>query len=860
MHTYLTFFLVAFIAMTAAGRCEAGEQAIPYEGALCVPFVADDQVMQTDNVEVAYGAYGYWDTENGKVTVADRARPGVLTSRPFNVCNPNVDWTRLAWDGQGDVAFRVRATVDDGRRMGMPDGAAWTDWVTLSGSMSIPGAFDGKPYIQFKMTLSGDAEVREIRVYRRIMVPPHPRMLADRGQLEAVRKAIASDPFRKGLFEQFRTYVDTHVVGQESQRERGVWHIGWVGSALGMLYQLTGDRVYAEEAKIQLLRLSGPVVVGGDTVQALDYSQKREFDYSEVAREMPLVYDLVADALTPEERQQIGRELERVADFVESRTRRYRFSDLCNQVYVKNVTAMMAGIGLYGDGVCDEKAARWMAYADRNIYERLVPASNFWASDDGGWGEGPGYAGFTASRFVQELQAWRTATGENVFEVSNFFRYLTQWLVWITRPHNGRTVKFNDSSGGKPGLPWPSLVAGLYHEARAQHFADRYLQEAREAPDGWANMSLWRPILYCDENLMAAPLRYPEMPTARHFEGVGQVVFRSGWDENATFAVLKCQAFRSSGHRHADENTFTIDKMGSLAIESGVDQRRPPDHVRNYFTRTVAHNTVTVSDPDEDSGRRANDGGQYLGEWLTFRSHPSQHGAYNAGSPLWLDGGIVAFETTAHYDYAAGDATGAYSGHKVDRFLRQVVYLKPDLFVMCDRVVSDKAEFAKCWMLHTVERPEVEGRSATVVESGGRLTVTTLLPEDAEVSLVGGPDRAFWVDGKNYPPPQPEKAFEPGGWRMEVRPGGLRRADVFLHVLCASAAGDGDTPQTRLVGDGTHKGVSLTYGGLEATVTFSTIGDAAGHITIRNEDRILMDWDLTRDVQLQCYPPGTSTP
>ena len=373
-------------------------------------------------------------------------------------------------------------------------------------------------------------------------------------------------------------------------------------------------------------------------------------------------------------------------------------------------------------------------------------------------------------------------------------------------------------------------------------------------------MSLWRPILYCDENLMAAPLRYPEMPTARHFEGVGQVVFRSGWDENATFAVLKCQAFRSSGHRHADENTFTIDKMGSLAIESGVDQRRPPDHVRNYFTRTVAHNTVTVSDPDEDSGRRANDGGQYLGEWLTFRSHPSQHGAYNAGSPLWLDGGIVAFETTAHYDYAAGDATGAYSGHKVDRFLRQVVYLKPDLFVMCDRVVSDKAEFAKCWMLHTVERPEVEGRSATVVESGGRLTVTTLLPEDAEVSLVGGPDRAFWVDGKNYPPPQPEKAFEPGGWRMEVRPGGLRRADVFLHVLCASAAGDGDTPQTRLVGDGTHKGVSLTYGGLEATVTFSTIGDAAGHITIRNEDRILMDWDLTRDVQLQCYPPGTSTP
>jgi len=835
----------------------SGAGAAPYEGALHVPFVADDQVERTENVQVAYGEYGYWDVTPGCVTVRDPKLPGVLVSAPLDVCDQGVDWTRLEWDGEGEVAFWVRAADDDGRKMGVPDASSWTGWTAVeqTEASDIPGVCDGRSYIQFRMWLTAGAEVREVRLYRRIDVPEHPRLLADRTAFEAVRRSIETDPFRRELFERLRDFVDTQVLEGEQYRERGVWHVGWIGSALGVLYQLTGDVRYAAAAVVQLKRMSGPVVANGDTVAALDYRKDREFDYSEVAREMPLVYDLVVEAMTDEDRQAIGAELARVAEYVESRTRRYRFPDLCNQVYVKNVTAMMAGMALYGDGICDEQAARWMAYADRNIHERLIPASSFWAADDGGWGEGPGYAGFTASRFVQELLAWRTATGEDVFQKAHFLRYLTQWLVWITRPHNGRTVKFNDSSGGKPSLPWPSLVAATYGDSRAQTFADRLILRAKADPDGHLNMSLWRPILYYDPDLSAAPLQYPDQPTARHFEGVGQVVFRSGWGTDATFAVLKCQAFRSGGHRHADENNFLLDRLGSLAIESGADQRRPPDHVRNYFTRTVAHNTVTVMDPQEALGRSANDGGQYLGEWLEMRRHPSQHGAYNEGSRLWLNGGIVAFETGEAYDYAAGDATGAYSSHKVDLFVRQVVCLKPDIFVICDRVVSDDAGFAKRWLLHTVGEPAVRGRVTVAEEAKGRLVVQTLLPADAEISVVGGEGRAFLVGDRNYPPPDPDRAFEPGGWRIEVRPGAPRREDVFLHVVHASSEGSSEVLPPRLVRDGRSRGAWVAYGGREATVVFATEGNPAGHVAVTESGRVLVDRDLATGLEAQCFPP-----
>jgi heparin/heparan-sulfate lyase len=219
-------------------------------------------------------------------------------------------------------------------------------------------------------------------------------------------------------------------------------------------------------------------------------------------------------------------------------------------------------------------------------------------------------------------------------------------------------------------------------------------------------------------------------------------------------------------------------------------------------------------------------------------------------------GGIVAFETNPNYSYACGDATKAYSPHKMGLFTRQMVYLPPDSFVIFDRVTSTKPEFAKRWLLHAVEQPVLAGKVAAVSAGDGRLFSQTLLPEDARFELVGGPGKEFWVDGKNYPPPQPDRAEEAGAWRIEVSPGAPRTEDYFLHLLTATASDTTKAPVAALLKEEGAVGLEFSPAGKSCRVTFATQGKPAGHITIKDASGlVLLDQALTQDVQPQRFMP-----
>jgi len=110
------------------------------------------------------------------------------------------------------------------------------------------------------------------------------------------------------------------------------------------------------------------------------------------------------------------------------------------------------------------------------------------------------------------------------------------------------------------------------------------------------------------------------------------------------------------------------------------------------------------------------------------------------------------------------------------------------------------------------------------------------------------------VNGKDYPPPQPGKAFEPGDWRMEVRPGGARHSDVFLHVLCASSVDMEDSLDVRLLEEGDTLGAHVAYGDRTYRVMFDTTGEPAGRIAVWEGEQQVMDRSFTQTVQPQRYP------
>ncbi len=103
---------------------------------------------------------------------------------------------------------------------------------------------------------------------------------------------------------------------------------------------------------------------------------------------------------------------------------------------------------------------------------------------------------------------------------------------------------------------------------------------------------------------------------------------------------------------------------------------------------------------------------------------------------------------------------------------------------------------------------------ALVANRRGRMRLDSLLPPDARMRLVGGPDYRFYVDidgddktfdGKNMSVGAKLKSwYDAGMWRIEIYPAAERRRNRFLTVLSPSLDEFRPEPVRRLVvnGDG----------------------------------------------------------
>jgi hypothetical protein len=271
--------------------------------------------------------------------------------------------------------------------------------------------------------------------------------------------------------------------------------------------------------------------------------------------------------------------------------------------------------------------------------------------------------------------------------------------------------------------------------------------------------------------------------------GIGWVCMRSSWeDPGATFAIFKAEPFYYHGHMHRDSLGFMIAKGEELALarsgnymcwyEGGPLGSNDPGwpQMQNFFSRTVSSNNLLVYDPEETFEGWTNDGGQRLTPYWDDRWTRTYNGTENGN---YRDiGGLVRFEQSRDYVYAAADATRAYNSSlittggnrpKVSLVQRELVFLRSvsgtqDSFVVFDRVEARRPEFRKFWLLHLRSKPEFNGKCEVVVgdEGGGihvsedtsfitarqersELSVNCLLPKDGNrtVRRLGG-----WVTTK----------------------------------------------------------------------------------------------------------------
>ncbi len=491
-----------------------------------------------------------------------------------------------------------------------------------------------------------------------------------------------------------------------------------------------------------------------------------------------------------------------------------------------HVHALVALLAIRDEIPSDEagRRDRYQHYFDlivRNWTQGYNPLQD-WISIDGGYHMGWAYG--TSYTCITPYLAWEFATDEPSW-FGDAQRNRVYWYLYGLR--HDKTQSSHRSMGYYDPYPfsgdvWAAVYTndfqGLGVLACALLFDNPHAKWLFNRLDD-SSVSYWE-LLYrhFDEDEGDAP---SELPLSRHFRQAGYVIMRDSWDFSENVLVtFKSTSFFSVNHHHRDQNAFTIFYKGPLAIDSGAYGAcggYGSEHWWNYYTRSVAHNTILVYDPDERftlwDRTYSNDGGQLL---VVGKTNPQTLDDVCEGGTNHLIG-IDCFEDHGDYTYVRGDATRSYSPHKMDRFTRSLVYLRAHSYVWPVILVYDDAQttsprFRTTYLLHSIREPAVENNRVTITIDDGanaanesRLFQETLLPSDAQIVKIGGAEngQAFFVADDGFGNPynyddqvnsgstEYQRALrEAGQWRVEVSARVQQRQSRFLNVLSVTDGAD----------------------------------------------------------------------
>lgn len=559
-----------------------------------------------------------------------------------------------------------------------------------------------------------------------------------------------------------------------------------------------------------------------------------------ISKALAMGYDWLYDDLTPEQKQRYGRAALSAAQHC---YRTWRHSDFNNHLYLEYGPILYAGIALYEEGIDDQVARQLVLDGLDLLLNHMMPAHELVTQGQGGWHESMSYHAFFRYEFAHLLELWSSATGDNLWQTFSGLDNDAAWLVYCARPwDDGRVAMADiadyDSCDGQVAAYMPLLalrkrdgVAAWWGEQIRQESARRHASGQRYIlGDGkW-----WEYLLWHDSDV--TPVLREALPLSRHFSGIGWVSMRSSWQRDATFALFTCAPLWLGGHQHCDNNSFVIGKGGWLALDSGVYDADTP-HRGRYYARTIAHNTITVTDPTEQfSGgtwgygapsQGPNDGGQLYTTGPDFVTDVRPDDQYHRGR-------ILAYQATDRYVFVVGDATRSYSPKKLKEFTRAFLFVMPDCFVIFDRIESTNPDFRKRWLLHSINEPISSGAQFEISNDTTRMVLQTTMLGRVDYLVVGGPGHEFEVEGVNYAPGKSYDPREAGSWRLELSPHEPRVRDLFLTFAVVTQRNSTLRPTVAGSVSGAQAEGSVSWDDRRVAVQFSGSGPLTGRLRVED--------------------------
>jgi predicted GNAT family acetyltransferase len=676
------------------------------------------------------------------------------------------------------------------------------------------------------------------------------------------------------------------------------------------LYWMTDNETYLNRSKFMLRELNTLLATynatwnywDDDPSTALSGKDDAEYFYTAWSSESGLAYDWLYNNLSSEERANFSTALARFSTYYHWRD----FADesdanVFSHSFEVNSGWATALLALAYDPDLEAQNATLaelvlnqtdIAYARFLEFYRIY---NYTGSDNGGWNWGTGYSFSGMPTHTSMAAKLTTATGTDWFAQN-------PWLQLRVINHNAYLLKPNDYKAswgdydvyGPPpslGQTAPSIIS-YYGNSPYNEYANWFIsthQNNFEQTYRWYNR-LWE-LLWFDET--ANRRNYTELPLDWFSRNSGTLVSRTSWGNDSVWLTFSNNPKQRSGHLHRDANSFSLYYLGDQVVDSGAYGPAGgygSPHWSNYYQRTIAHNTITVYDPNEsfsdgegnillwnDSGiirNVSNDGGQMMFPRIFTYDQLTNTPAYDAGS-------IPHYEANENYLYISGDATLSYNRSKLSNFTREIVFFKDgkpaNLYspyhappsnwsnlnvwniVIFDRVNSTDPSFRKSFVMHFQDQPTIVGSlissdvpghievfngtafngnysNTTFIKSNYiGLAVQTVLPgpNGWNLTRIGGSGYEFWVDGRNYPNTSALGPDEHAGkWRIEISPTVPSTFDNFLNVLYVFNSSQVSSPamffERLSSADGTAKGVATR----DYAAVFSTYGNELENVTL----------------------------
>lgn len=395
-------------------------------------------------------------------------------------------------------------------------------------------------------------------------------------------------------------------------------------------------------------------------------------------------YTLVNDLLSEEERQRC-REVMRIRG-----DEMYRH--LCPrhlwQPYGSHANRAWHFLGEIGIAFLGEieGADDWLWFA-MNVFYNTYPV---WSDADGGWHEGTSYWASYISRFTWWADVMRVAVGVDAYR-KPFFKRIGYYPMYLMPP--GQVGGgFGDLTAPRKASQNRELMTVLAAQSGNPHW-QWYVEQLGGPLKSGGYIGFLRGTL--PEVQPAAP---EGLPTSRLFRGTGQAYLNTRLDdaEQSVQIVFKSSPFGTQSHGYEANNSFQLWAYGQrMLIRSGYRDIYGSDHHRNWMWSTRSVNNITVS------GR-----GQL------------KHSAASQGR-------VSFFRTMPALDVVVGEAAEAYresaavdhDSRQLDRFTRAIVFAKPDLVIVFDRLVAREPETFQYW-LHALNEFEIQSPARIGARAG----------------------------------------------------------------------------------------------------------------------------------------------